>query len=89
MCTAAVLWWLAGILASEIPAQGKIILMVAIWLAPFFCFQTAGKIYIKWIKKVFETWLDRTAGCGLFCFESLSFFYYYFKKYNTACISKH
>jgi len=55
MCTAAVLWWLAGILASEIPAQGKIILMVAIWLAPFFCFQTAGKIYIKWIKKVFET----------------------------------
>lgn len=55
MCTAAVFWWLAGILASEIPAQGKIILMVAIWLATFFCFQTAGKIYIKWIKKVFET----------------------------------
>lgn len=65
MCTAAVLWWLAGILASlkhqtvaflsEIPAQGKIILMVAIWLATFFCFQTAGQIYINWIRKVSET----------------------------------
>lgn len=65
MCTAAVLWWLAGILASlkhqtvaflpEIPAQGKIIRMVAIWLATFFCLQTAGKIYINWIRKVFKT----------------------------------
>jgi len=65
MCIAAVSRWLAGILASlkhptvaflpEISAQGKIIFMAAIWLATFFCFQTAEKISVYWIRKVFET----------------------------------
>lgn len=43
--------------------QGKIILMAAIWLAMFFCFQTAGKIYINWVGKVFETCFESTACC--------------------------